>query len=119
MKRLVIFGLFFSCALNCVSLYGITQNPHPPIRENKSWFGAMEASLMTARVPNAQDWVAPSSDSDKSWLGWMGWLVAAVFLIVLAALHLRMRRQQKTMIRGGEPDFFFLPPARDRRRNQR
>ncbi len=81
----------------------------------------MEASLVTSRMPNStKAWLAEkTTDKDSSWLSWMGWIVAALCLIVLVTLNLRSRAQQKSLLRGGEPDFFFLPPARDRRRRPR
>lgn len=74
---------------------------------------------MTTRAPNAQSVAPLAPEREGVWLSWMGWLVAMGFMFAVGALHLRIRRQQRTLIRGGEPDFFFLPPARDRRRNPR
>lgn len=120
MKRFFGVVLFVSSLLSCQSLNAVTADAHPPVRENGNWFGAMEASLITARMPtNTPEWVAPASEKESSWLAWMGWIVAATFFILFTGLNLKTRRHYKTMTRGGEPDFFFLPPARDRRRNQR
>ena len=118
MKRIVAVLLLISCCFSSL-LLGTTKGPQPPVRDNGNWFGAMEASLLTTRAPNAQPAVPVVPERDGVWLAWMGWMVAAAFMIILGALHMRIRRQHRNMIRGGEPDFFFLPPARDRRRNPR
>lgn len=97
-----------------------TEKVAPPVKANPSWLGTMEASLVTSRMPNAEAWLGDTGvEKEPHWLSWMGWIVAAACLLVLGTLHLRSRRQQKTLLRGGEPDFFFLPPARDRRRRPR
>lgn len=117
--KLVIIAFWFTVSQ---SSFATTENNVPPVpvtKVNPSWLGTMEASLMTTRMP-AQTWVAVTPvDHDGSWLSWMGWFVAGACLLILGTLHLRIRRQQKTMLRDGEPDFFFLPPARNRRRRAR
>ena len=113
-------GLILNFILGAASLHAVTAPPHPPVKDNGSWLGVMEASLMTARIPSSQDWLGPKgAEPNSSWLSWMGWIVAAGFLALLLALHLRIRRNQKTLFRGGEPDFFFLPPERNRRKRPR
>jgi len=115
-KALIIFLL----SVGSLS-FATTDTIAPPVKENPSWMHTMEASLVTSRMPNsATGWIAEkAADKDATWLSYMGWVVAALFMFVLLTLNLRARAQQKTLLRGGEPDFFFLPPARDRRRRPR
>ena len=117
-KLLVITMLFSFSQLT----FATTQNNVPPGPATKaipSWLGTMEASLMTTRIPAQARATVTAVGHDGSWLSWMGWLVAAACLLILGTLHLRIRHQRKTMMRDGEPDFFFLPPARNRRRRTR
>ncbi len=116
----VLCGFFLILILSTNSLLAITETPHPPLKDNGSWIGTMEASVVTNRMPNAQDWLGPAGAArESSWLTWMGWIVASAFFLILLTLNLRMRRQRRTLVRGGEPDFFFLPPERNRRKRPR
>lgn len=81
--------------------------------ETPYWVEAMQASAAPAqdRVPSSWDAVSARE--------FMGWAVAIFFFIVLATIQLRARRYQKLLLRGGERDFFLLPPAGNRRRRPR
>ena len=115
-KSGMVVGLMLLLALPAL---GLTRNPRPsqpPSHGN--WLRTMEASMNAVRVPDSELALVDPGTPAAGIFAWMGWLVAITFFAVLLAYQIRLRRREKSLLRGSE-DFFLLSPAAGRRRTLR